>query len=100
MTLLLLCTSALADGPPVVCQRASAAPTTLAPLVARRSAPCPANYEQARGAAGANLFDILWVSSTGMNATAASAADALEALRSASVAGVRFFRFFAVLWGE
>mmetsp|Transcript_11824 Transcript_11824/g.30382 ORF Transcript_11824/g.30382 Transcript_11824/m.30382 type:complete len:444 (+) Transcript_11824:226-1557(+) len=55
--------------------------------------------------AGANIFDQLWVGSSGMstccNATGGPAtyADAWAALQSAHSAGVRVFRFFASLFG-
>ena len=65
---------------------------------------CPAGSTAIRYA-GANIFDSLWVTSTGMgtccNATGGPAVweDALAALEDARTSGVRVFRFFASLFG-
>ena len=54
-----------------------------------------------RGMAGANLFDVWWVTSSGMpmgpNVTVQ---DAIDELDTAQAAGIPFFRFFAGLWGS
>jgi hypothetical protein len=66
--------------------------------------PCPAGSTAVR-IAGANIFDSLWVTSTGMetccNATGGPAvfADAVAALEDAASSGIRVFRFFASLFG-
>ena len=66
--------------------------------VALRSPPCPAGLEEV-SVAGVNIFDTLWVGSTGMSTGNATYADAKEALESAAQSGVKIFRFFAFLYG-
>jgi hypothetical protein len=66
--------------------------------------PCPEGTTAMR-IAGANIFDSLWVTSTGMNtccnATGGPAVfkDAVAALEDAASSGIRVFRFFASLFG-
>ena len=66
--------------------------------------PCPSGSSAVR-LAGANIFDSLWVSSTGMNTCCnpegqpATFVDAKQALHDASKSGIRVFRFFASLFG-
>ena len=65
---------------------------------------CPANTSPVR-IAGANLFDSLWLTSTGMGTCCnpqggpATFADALTALQDAKKNGIRVFRFFGALFG-
>jgi hypothetical protein len=86
-------------GPPRICEHSG----TNA-LSAVRSGPCPSGSRSIH-IAGANLFDQLWVGSSGMgtccNATggAATYADARASLSSAHASGIRVFRFFAMLFG-
>ena len=73
-------------------------------LSAVRAVACPAGTQRVR-VAGANIFDTLWVGSSGMNTCCnasggpATYPDALEALESASTSGIRVFRFFGSLFG-
>lgn len=74
-------------------------------LSAVRSGDCPLGGKRTR-LAGANIFDTLWVGSSGMNTCCnrsggpATYPDALAALESASASGIRVFRFFASLFGD
>lgn len=66
---------------------------------------CPAGTTPTH-VAGANIFDQLWVGSTGMetccNASggAATYPDAWAALLQAHASGIEVFRFFGVLFGQ
>ena len=66
---------------------------------------CPANASPVR-IAGANLFDSLWLTSTGMGTCCnpqggpATFSDALTALEDAKKSGIRVFRFFGALFGS
>ena len=49
---------------------------------------------------GANLFDLFWCSSTGMETKACAFNQSLAMLQSYKATGLRFFRFFASDWGK
>ena len=73
---------------------------------ARAGAPCPGPGGRRVQIAGANIFDQLWLGSSGMstccNATGGPAtyADARAALEAAAASGIRVFRFFGALYGD
>ena len=87
-------------GLPGICEQSSSGE-----LSAVRRGDCPSGSKRVR-IAGANIFDTLWVGSSGMNTCCnpsggpATYPDALAALESASVSGIRAFRFFASLFGD
>ena len=91
--------AAAASDLPGICEQASGE------LSAVRSGDCPSGGKRVR-LAGANIFDTLWVGSSGMatccnpDGGPATYPDALAALESASVSGIRAFRFFASLFGD
>jgi len=89
--------ASVARAAPIICQNSTS--STESRLVARSNASCPQGFVPAAGVAGANLFDVLWLSSSGMDTGTAGFDDAIEELRSASASGIRMFRFFASLWG-
>ena len=87
----------LVDGAAVICENHTG-------LFARRDGPCPDQTTNIR-IAGANIFDSLWVGSSGMNTCCnpsggpATYPDALAAMESAARSGVRVFRVFGKLFG-
>lgn len=86
--------NAIAAGPAVICQDDTAS----LGLRAFRSGSCPPGSKPVRVAA-VNIFDQLWVGSTGMDTAPYSYPDARRALESAAAHGVRVFRFFGSLFG-
>ena len=87
----------LVDGAAVICENHTG-------LFARRDGPCPDQTTNIR-IAGANIFDSLWVGSSGMSTCCnpsggpATYPDALAAMESAARSGVRVFRVFGKLFG-
>ena len=87
-------------GPAIICED-----TSTHGLLARRGGPCPSGSKPIR-VAGVNIFDSLWVGSSGMSTCCnphggpAKYPDALAALESAASSGVRVFRFFGSLFGS
>ena len=67
-------------------------------LFARNSFSCPPGSQVWRGA-GANLFDIFWVASSGQGREKFGFNYSLSELRTARAAGIRVFRAFASDWG-
>ena len=67
-------------------------------LFARNAYPCPPGSREWRGA-GANLFDIFWVESSGQSRNEFGFNYSLSELETARAAGIRVFRAFASDWG-
>ena len=86
----------------IIAAKTSAAPVICSSkdgkLFARNSFPCPPDSHVWRGA-GANLFDVFWVASSGQNRKQFGFNYSLAELSTAHAAGIRVFRAFASDWG-
>ena len=82
----------LASASPVICTGTDDS------LYARNTHPCPNGSQEWRGA-GANLFDVFWVASSGQARNKFGFNYSLSELETAHAAGIRVFRAFASDWG-
>lgn len=92
VTLLTATMAAKTSAAPVICSSKDGK------LFARNSSPCPPDSHVWRGA-GANLFDVFWVASSGQNRKQFGFNYSLAELSTARAAGIRVFRAFASDWG-